>query len=431
MVERDEGGRAAHETDLPREPRLARLPLFPLFPLEELLMPLDESSQRLTFLLQRDLRRMVEREAARHDRNEEVHYDSVSRVATWETRRRDVIGRWYGESIALYERRDRILRWSWVSEDAGPSRHAELVFKEGLARNVPQLTMSVVAELDEEEAATLARLGALVARADGLHVQYDAERIEFFGLFDSPGPMQTAPPSRYSVPPPRSESPRPPTARKATSSAPPSAPYRSLPPIREIYEPRGRTRGDDRRLDEALADPLAEIPRPPIPPAPETRRADSFLPPPLEEDERPLSDLEQTVEREALALAMADSSRESAPFRAAPAVAIREPARAILMPVASAVIAALAKAHPAYRQGLFVVTVDPDVPFGKRRLVVVLVAIDEAGFLRSLDPAAELVEAAARMVEADAATGNGPWRKLSARITPKVDGGATLHVDVS
>ena len=60
-----------------------------------------------------------------------------------------------------------------------------------------------------------------------------------------------------------------------------------------------------------------------------------------------------------------------------------------------------------------------------------LVVIDAAGILRALDPPADVVEAAATMVEEDRREGNGQWRKLSARITPKPDGGATLHVDVT
>lgn len=114
---------------------------------------------------------------------------------------------------------------------------------------------------------------------------------------------------------------------------------------------------------------------------------------------------------------------------------IREPARAIFVPVATSVLAALAKSVPGYQQALFVVTViHPESSTApeqrKRRLVVTLVAVDASGVLRALDPSHELVEATARMVEADQADGNGPWRKLSARITPKPDGGATLNVDV-
>lgn len=72
----------------------------------------------------------------------------------------------------------------------------------------------------------------------------------------------------------------------------------------------------------------------------------------------------------------------------------------------------------------------PGVP-SKRGVVVQLVAVDAAGVLRALDPPADLVDAAAVMVESDRSGGNEPWRKLSARVTPKPDGGATLHVDVT
>lgn len=99
--------------------------------------------------------------------------------------------------------------------------------------------------------------------------------------------------------------------------------------------------------------------------------------------------------------------------------------------MANAALAALARSK-GYLQGLFVVTLDGEPSTTEtRRLVVQLVVIDAAGILRALDPAADLVEAAAAMVGADRREGNGHWRKLSARITPKPDGGATLHVDVT
>jgi hypothetical protein len=77
---------------------------------------------------------------------------------------------------------------------------------------------------------------------------------------------------------------------------------------------------------------------------------------------------------------------------------------------------------PGFRQGLLVMTVDHDAR--GRHLVVQLVVIDAQGELNALDPPIELVEAAAAL------SGDARWRKLTARITPKRDGGATLHVDV-
>src|SRR5690349_6312383 len=152
-------------------------------------MPLDEATRRFAFLLQRDLRRIEDRERARKDRGEEVRYDAVSRVATWETRRGDVVGRWYGESIATYNARDKILRWSWAFRSTTEGgTHAELVFKEGQGKGVPQLASSVVNDVDYVEAMTLARLGAVAACADDVHLQPkegDDDVVELIGLFES------------------------------------------------------------------------------------------------------------------------------------------------------------------------------------------------------------------------------------------------------
>lgn len=328
-------------------------------------MPLDEVTRRSVFLHQHDLRRMVERERAREERGEAVRWDLGSRMAIWETSRGELIGRWYGEVIAIYVVRDRILRWSWAGRSSVSSlTHADLIEREGEARGIPQLTMSVVAELDEEEATMLARLGMFCAGGAGLTLQTGPDEIAFIGLFDSPRPREDEvhDASRYSVPPPpaattRSSVPpaRPPSQPPgARGSSPPVASFRSMPPIREIYGPR-------------------------------TARSRPPSAPPLSRD-------------------------------------VREPAKSIFVPVASAAFSALARLAPGFQQAIFVV--HPEGP------VVFLVAQDETGQLRSLDPPTELVEAAARMIEADRHDGNGPWRKLSARITPKPDGGATLHVDV-
>lgn len=331
-------------------------------------MPLDEVTRRLVFVLQHDVRRLVEGERARAARSEDVRYDAITRMATWETRRGEVIGRWYGEVVASYVVRDRILRWAWAGRASiSTLTHSEIVAREGQARGVPQLSMSVVGDLDEEEASTLARLGVLVSRGVGLKARDDGDEITFIGLFDSPRPREGDPPepSRYSVPPP-AVAPRSSPPAPRPPSSPPSA-RASLPPIREIYGPR--------------------------------------------------------------------SSPRSFPPRASqPDFEIREPARSIFLPVATGVLQALARTVPGFKQGLFVIGVEPpDFSSGanaKHRLTILLVASDGAGQLVALDPSRELAEATARMVETDQLDGNGPWRKLSARITPKPDGGATLHVDV-
>jgi hypothetical protein len=103
---------------------------------------------------------------------------------------------------------------------------------------------------------------------------------------------------------------------------------------------------------------------------------------------------------------------------------IREPARALFVPVASAVLARIKQAAATYRQALFVIRADEPI-------AVSLTVLDGEGLMRSIEVPASVTEAASRMVVADRADGNGPWRKLSARIFPKGDGGASLNVDVT
>lgn len=335
-------------------------------------MPLDEATRRFAFLLAGDLRRLSDKREEYAARGEAMKFDSVTRIATVETRRGESVSRLYGEVLATYTPYDRILRWGWSGRaSSAPTTHGDVIFREGQTRGVPQLSMSVVGDLDQEDATMIVKLGALVARAEAMHERKVGEDLEFVGLFDRPQPSEVIEPaSRFSVPPP-------PVAERAHSSGPPPRAYRSIPPIKEIYEPR--TGGS----------------RPPGPiTAPVTRNSISTAPPP-------------------------------------PVVAkkLREPSRALFLPVATAALAALSRGSKGYLQGLFVLTVDT-AGSGTRRLMVQLVVIDTAGILRALDPPTDVIEAAAAMVEADRLDGNGTWRKLAARITPKQDGGATLHVDV-
>ncbi len=336
-------------------------------------MPLDEATRRFSFLLAGDLRRLTEKREEYAARGEAMRFDSATRIATVETRRGESISRLYGEVLATYTPYDRILRWGWAGRaPSAAATHGDVIFREGQSRGVPQLAMSVVGDLDQEDAAALVRLGALVARAEAIHERKVGGDVEFIGLFDRARPSEAiGAASRFSVPPP------PAAAERANSSAPPPRAYRSIPPIQEIYELR--TGGS----------------RPPgAPTTPVARNRISTAPPP------------PIVEKK-----------------------LREPSRALFLPVANAALAALARGSKGYLQGLFVLTLDV-AGTGTRRLMVQLVVIDTAGMLRALDPPTALIETAAAMVEADRLEGNGTWRKLSARITPKQDGGATLHVDV-
>jgi hypothetical protein len=353
-------------------------------------MPLDESTRRFAFLLQRDVRRLAERIAERTARGEEMRADA--RLVTWETRSGDVCARQYCEVLAIYDTRDRILRWGWAgrASSASPS-HGDTIVREAQARGVPQLAMSVVADLDLEDAEELGKLGAILARADGF-VSRAAEgagaEVELVGLFDRAQPQSSA--EKFSVPPPAVESARPAVAREA-----PAPPHRSLPPLREVYAPRApRADGADSRDDASSPPPRPSSPplrRPSAPPKPSSSPLSPSSPPGI----------------------------------------VREPARELFVPVANAAVRALGRSLPGYQQGLCVVEVSLSPrPEASRRVVVLLTAVDAAGVLRAPDPPRELVDVAVEMVEADRRAGNASWRKVSARIVPKPDGGATLQVDV-
>lgn len=321
-------------------------------------MPLDPATLRFCSLLRHDLERMAERADERIARGHETEFDPVSGLALVQTRHGDPIARLYGEVLATYMSRDRILRWAWAGRsEAALPMHGDLVFRTGHARGVPQLAMSVVADLDVAEATTLVQLGALVARAEGVHPRTVGADIEYIGLFERARPTESAPAPehRYSLPP------APSVVSHARSVAP--------GPV-------------DRRVSGAWSN---------LGPA---GTSNSARPP----------------------------NTESAAARP------QEPMRAHVLPVANLVLAELTQRVPGYRQGLFQLTVDPAE---LKKPAMHLAVLDASGVLRAMDVPASLVEAAVTMVLAVRRENNGTWMKLAVRITPKPDGGATLHVDVS
>lgn len=296
-------------------------------------VPIDAATRSLVETLGAELGAIRDRAKARAARGEEIRWDALTRMVTWESRRGEVIGRWYGEVIATYVLRDRILKWSWAGKST--ASHAEVISRAGGDRSVRQLAQSLVADLDEPEALELAELGIVLARGQGMLVVRGTFELELVGLFDSARPRDDAKVG-YSVPPPQ-----------VAHSNPPGRP--SPPQVAAHSSPPGR---------------------PSFPPG-----------------------------------------------------HIREPPRALFVPVANAVLARLAKAASGYKQALFVIRPEP--------LTVSLTVLDGEDLLRSIEAPPAVLDAAARMVAADRADGNGPWRKLSARILPKPDGGATLTVDIT
>lgn len=362
-------------------------------------MPLDEATRRISLLFQRDLERLADRLGEHPALRDDVESDSAGAVATVPPPSGEAEPRLHREVLATYAPQDRILRWAWAwRPPSAASTHGDVVFLEGNVRGVPQLTIGVVEDVDEEEAAALVMLGALFARAESLYQRRVGIDIAFIGRFEGQRPADRADATdgRFSVPPPPVTQEAPasgrggegaPASGRGRQGIPPSMPppraYRSIPPVREVFEPRGKS-------------------RPPTGPA-ETPTSWSNL-------------------GAAGVASTASSSGEAAKKQ-------REPSRAVFLPVVTAALTALARGSEGYLQGLFVLTLDAPGTEALR-FMVQLVVVDRAGTLRALEPPADVLEAAGSMVQADRREGNGWWRKLSARIAPKPDGGATVHVDV-
>jgi hypothetical protein len=244
--------------------------------------------------------------------------------------------------------------------------------------------MSVLGDLDQDDAKRLVTLGALMAHAEGVHERRAGNELQYIGLFERARPVEVIVDSHISVPPPSVQE----KTEARSSSRPPPIAYRSLPPIREVYEPRA-TRSSS---------------RPPPPSSPNEVDPPAASSPPAPPSSRPPGALRR----------------------------VREPSRTVFLPVATLALSTLNTQAKGYLQGIFVITVDHAGGWAtKRRVALQLVVVDSAGALRALDPPEALLDATVEMIETDRRDGNGAWRKLSARITPKPDGGATLNVDVT
>lgn len=121
---------------------------------------------------------------------------------------------------------------------------------------------------------------------------------------------------------------------------------------------------------------------------------------------------------------------ESGPVLARPSSdrPIREPGRLVLTPLAQQAAIDLARVMPTYTQALLVISVNRQEARG--RFFVVLVASDAEGVMHALEPTSKTVEATANMIRTDSVDGNGPWRRLVLRFTPKPTGGAKLSIEI-
>lgn len=98
-----------------------------------------------------------------------------------------------------------------------------------------------------------------------------------------------------------------------------------------------------------------------------------------------------------------------------PTAVVREPARAVLQPLADACVAELMHAVPVgFRKAVAIVTLD--IEKNKARFFCQIIATDETGEMWAPDASMDLVRAAGSFIAADARDGNGRWQRLVLRL---------------
>ncbi|MGZ3452743.1 MAG: DUF6882 domain-containing protein [Polyangiales bacterium] len=369
--------------------------------------------RRLALLMEPDIQRMLEKQAQRSLGHDDVRFDERQGFASflrhggmlWQPRA-EKIGVWHGE-VGLF-------RWWWTG--TGLSEHArtrlDMSYREGQRYQLPELTSDPVQLEGEEEAEMLARLAAQLSRADGCLRLAQGEDVTYVALFEAkPG-----------------ESTRPVADLRDTTVT------GSQRPAWLTVDP----------LDQPTDRPAQFVPaaigsaRPPA--QPEQRRGWSIAPPVARHDPGPMRSslgIRSIPPVRALEVSPDDESpvippppRVPTPPPPAITAAIREPNRAIFMPVASAALADLVSVAPGFGQALVVVRVEVESASSKGRFFVQLVCSDESGELVSLDPSRALLDAAAKFIGDDVRDGNGRWKKLVARLRP-TPRGASVDVEVS
>jgi len=110
--------------------------------------------------------------------------------------------------------------------------------------------------------------------------------------------------------------------------------------------------------------------------------------------------------------------------------AVREPARALVLPVVHVANTMVQRAFAGRaRSALLIVNVDTSRD--KARFYVTLVAAADNGDLAAIDTTRVLLDASGTLLAEDARSGNGRWRKLVVRIECEGEGAAIRHCEVT
>lgn len=329
----------------------------------------DERYQRLMQLLEREIAHMLERHNARIRGHDDLDLDLGRGLVVYLQRNKTL---WMGraELIGTFMRDVSIWRWWWFGSDRPVTRSPlNAVYAAGQSHGVRMLTSGQPIVHDEREAVLLANVCAALAKADGVHLAQNGERMTFYALYATEEQTARDRLNHASVAPPS----------PATEGGSTVVHYDSLVPAQD---PMPTTR-----------QPIMSMPPTAFGPLPPVR------PPPV--------------------MHVPVDAVSAAPAAETP---VREPARELVMPLAKLALASVVTNSPAgFLQALL--TLDLQVQEGgKARFFVVVVATDLEGNLVAMPTPHGLMEAARDLIAEDARSGNGRWHRLTARLKNKPTG---------
>lgn len=331
--------------------------------------------QKLALLLEPEIARMLEGQAARIAGHDDVKLDIENGQISYLCRGM-VLWDAMAEYVGTYTRDFGLWRWWWTGARGKHRKtRVDIAFAEGQRHNVPTLLDENPHLANEQDAALLAHVTAQLARADGVHYIRNGERMAFYALFEENRSSRRSRPAA----PVASGPPSAPASRPSR----PSAGYSAMPPAAALQPPPA-----PRLTDSHLDDPFAETTMPTM--------------------------------RPSLVTLVPQDDAHARP--------VRDPSRELVQPMASQALALVAQALPdGFHQALLVVNVD--VVEGKARFFTQLVASDARYELQALDTSKGLLEAVARMIGEDARSGNGRWRRLVLRMA-RTERGAAVDVKI-
>lgn len=359
----------------------------------------DDKLWRLVELMERDIARMLDNQAARVAGFDDVDFDPLHGLITYVGENRRL---WTAqvEAIGTYSADVSMFRWSWSAYErpAGRAR-LNVVFAEGQRLGITSLTSAQTHVQDEDHAIRLAHAAAALARASGVYRTREPHRLTFYAMFEvSAGTEERL--AHSPLPPSvRAGSRFPPAMTRAPSSRPP---------------PRGT--GESVYPAPMQLSGAAHLPKPARAPIM------SMLPPPPPV----MSGAEAALPNSRDRWFDADSGKAAVEQPTQPP---REPSRDMLMPIANMALTAVVAAVP---QGFVqaVLVVDVTVAEARARFSAVLVALDLQGDLVALATPQAVMDAVGAMILEDVKSGNGRWKRLLIRLIQK-EHRVTLRVHVT